>query len=59
MLFTHVVHLNPLGVLAAYGESGRGAARQIRTHIDTGRLMDLKAWLEIIVVSGGQARAAF
>ena len=54
LLFTHVVHLNPLGVLAAYGESGRGAARQIRTHIDTGRLMDLTTWLEIVVASGGQ-----
>jgi hypothetical protein len=48
---------NPLGVLAAYGESGRGAAWQIRTHIDTGRLMDLKTWLEIVVASGGQVAA--
>jgi hypothetical protein len=51
LLFTHVVHINPLGVLAAYGESGRGAARQIRTHIETGRLMDLTTWLGRIVGS--------
>ncbi len=58
LLFTHVVHLNPLGVLSAYGDSGRGAARQIRTHIETGRLMGLKTWLENIVASGGHARTA-
>lgn len=46
LLFSHVVHINPQGVLAAYGESGRGAARQIRDHIEKGRLMDLATWLE-------------
>ncbi|WP_295386504.1 hypothetical protein [uncultured Thiodictyon sp.] len=49
LLFTHVVHINPKGMLAAYGESGRGAAKQIRTHVETGRLMDLATWLEAVV----------
>jgi hypothetical protein len=49
--FTHVVHINPQGMLAAYGESGGGAAKQIRTHVETGRLMDLATWLEIIIGS--------
>ena len=41
----HVYHINPLGVLAAYGASGRGAAKELRLHIDSGRLMDLTTWL--------------
>ncbi len=49
LLFTHVVHINPQGVLAAYGESGRGAALQIRTLIENGRLMDLTTWLGIVI----------
>lgn len=49
LLFSHVVHINPQGVLAAYGESDRGAVRQIRDHIETGRLMDLATWLESLV----------
>ncbi|WP_295585706.1 hypothetical protein [uncultured Lamprocystis sp.] len=44
-----VVHINPQGVLAAYGESGRGAALQIRTLIENGRLMDLTTWLGIVI----------
>lgn len=49
LLFSHVVHINPQGVLAAYGESGRGAARQIRDHIESGRLMDLATWLRSLM----------
>ena len=49
LLFTHVVHINPEGVLAAYGETGRGAALQIRTLIENGRLMDLTTWLGIVI----------
>ncbi|WP_020505525.1 hypothetical protein [Lamprocystis purpurea] len=44
-----VVHINPQGVLAAYAESGRGAALQIRTLIENGRLMDLTTWLGIVI----------
>jgi hypothetical protein len=51
LLFSHVVHINPLAVLAAYGESGRGAAREIRTHVETGRLTDLATWLETVIKS--------
>lgn len=49
LLFTHVVHINPEGVLAAYGSSGRGAANDIRAHVQSGRLTDLTTWLGIVV----------
>ena len=49
LLFTHVVHINPQGMLAAYGESGRGAVREIRAHVESGRLMDLESWLRIVI----------
>lgn len=45
LLFTHVVHINPGAVLAAYGDSGRGAANEIVRHVESGRLMDLTTWL--------------
>jgi len=51
LLFTHVVHINPQGMLAAYGESGRGAAKQIRAHVESGRLMDLTTWLAMVIGS--------
>jgi len=51
LLFTHVVHINPQGMLAAYGDSGRGAAKQIRAHVESGRLMDLASWLDVLIHS--------
>jgi hypothetical protein len=45
-LFTHVVHINPDAVLAAYGDAGRGSAVAVRAHVESGRLMNLQAWLE-------------
>jgi hypothetical protein len=45
-LFTQVVHIAPKAVLAAYGTSGRGAATEIRSHIEGGRLLSLQSWLE-------------
>jgi hypothetical protein len=47
-LFTHVVHINPEGVLAAYGDANRGASNALRTHVESGRLMDLRSWLGIL-----------
>ncbi|CAN5879719.1 hypothetical protein BH23GEM7_BH23GEM7_07400 [soil metagenome] len=46
LLFTNVVHINPHGVLAAYGEVTRGSARAVRAHVESGRLMSLRGWLE-------------
>ena len=48
LLFTHVVHINPAGVLAAYRDADRGATAALRKYIDNGRLFDLKGWLEMI-----------
>ncbi|HLV80164.1 MAG TPA: hypothetical protein VKT32_07765 [Chthonomonadaceae bacterium] len=47
-LFTHVVHINPAGILAAYGSTGRGTAEVVRAHIESGRLIDLRAWMEML-----------
>ena len=47
-LFTHVVHINPAGVLAAYAETDRGSANLVRVHIENGRLMSLQSWLEVL-----------
>ncbi len=43
-LFTSVVHINPTGVLAAYGTSGRGAANDISRHVASGRLQSFSQW---------------
>lgn len=58
-LFTDVVHVQPEGVLVAYGKEaqtdgplprssalkGRRKARELRNHLDNGRLMPLSTWL--------------
>ena len=48
LLFTHVVHINPIAVLAAYGSSDRGSANVVRAHMESGRLMSLQTWLEFV-----------
>lgn len=57
-LFERVVHVNPVGVLVAYGSeanqasagSARGRkARQLRGHLETQRLMALESWLRALV----------
>lgn len=45
-LFTKVVHINPDAVLATYGNAKQGSLNEVRTHIDSGRLMSLQRWLE-------------
>jgi hypothetical protein len=47
-LFTHVVHINPEGVLAAYGDTTRGSANSVRAHVNSGRLMSMQTWLEAL-----------
>jgi hypothetical protein len=44
-LFTQVVHVQPQGVLAAYGDGGRGAARGLPALLTSGRLSSLEQWL--------------
>lgn len=52
LLFSHVVHVNHQGVLAAYAGSSRGAVSQIRAYVETGRLMDMATWLNSILDPG-------
>lgn len=47
-LFTNVVHINPTAVLAAYGNTDRGSANLVRSHIESGRLLSLQNWLELL-----------
>lgn len=47
-LFTHVVHINPAGVLAAYRDVSRGSANAVRAHVGSGRLLNLRTWLETL-----------
>lgn len=44
-LFSSVVHVNPAGPLAAYGEERRGSAEKLAAHVKSGRLMSLERWL--------------
>lgn len=44
-LFTHVVHINPNGVLAAYDQVARGAVADVRNHVGSGRLISVEQWL--------------
>lgn len=44
-LFSSVVHINPEGVLAAYGNANRGSVRDLRGHVADGRLISLEQWL--------------
>jgi hypothetical protein len=48
LLFTHVVHINPAAVLAAYGEIDRGSSSFVRAHVDSGRLMSFQSWLNLL-----------
>jgi hypothetical protein len=48
-LFSSVVHVNPDGVLAAYGAEGRGAASELPRLLDSGRLISIEAWLTTLL----------
>ena len=48
LLFTHVVHINPAGVLAAYGNGSRGASSEVREHVNNGRLISFGSWLDVL-----------
>ena len=47
-LFTNVVHINPAGVLAAYGSAKQGAVNEVRAYINSGRLLSLEQWLNVL-----------
>ncbi len=44
-LFTNVVHVNPNGVLAAYGYDPQRSAKVLAEHVSTRRLVSLSHWL--------------
>jgi hypothetical protein len=44
-LFKSVVHVNPQGILAAYGSELKHSAERLGEHIESGRLMSLDRWL--------------
>jgi hypothetical protein len=45
-LFSSIVHVEPRGVLAAYGPSPRLSAKRLAEHVESGRLVSLERWLE-------------
>jgi hypothetical protein len=45
-LFTHVVHIAPEAVLAAYGEVASRSANEVQSHLQAGRLLSLQKWVE-------------
>jgi hypothetical protein len=47
-LFTHVVHINPAAVEVVYRDGVAEGASAVRAHIETGRLMSFRAWLESV-----------
>jgi hypothetical protein len=47
-LFTHVAHINPAAVLAAYGNADRGSSNVVKSHVDSGRLLSLQSWLKFL-----------
>jgi hypothetical protein len=44
-IFASVVHVNPLGPLAAYGTELRHSAKRLGDHVESGRLTSLESWL--------------
>jgi hypothetical protein len=44
-IFASVVHVNPLGPLAAYGTELRRSAKRLGEHVESGRLTSLESWL--------------
>jgi hypothetical protein len=47
-LFTAVVHVNPLGAMAAYGQELRRSAARLPELVESGRLMSLEKWLSAL-----------
>jgi hypothetical protein len=49
-MFTSVVHLNTDALKATYGSAAEDSMKSVLGHIESGRLMSLKSWLEALVV---------
>jgi hypothetical protein len=47
-MFTHVVHINTDGLLAAYGAAPERSAASVVEHIERGRLISLSQWLALL-----------
>lgn len=47
-LFNHVVHINPDAVLATYGEAKQGSVNELRAHVNSGRLISLEHWFDLL-----------
>lgn len=52
-LFTAVVHMNPLGAMAAYGQDLRRSSARLAELVQSGRLMSLEKWLSALSESSG------
>lgn len=50
-LFRHVVHVNPEGLLAAYGENPERSAAKVVNFIKSNRLISLGSWLKLLASS--------
>lgn len=48
-MFTSVVHINTDALKATYGSAPEDSMKRVIGHIDSGRLMSLKTWLEALV----------
>jgi hypothetical protein len=49
--FTDVVHVNPLGVLAVYGNDLQRSAETVAEYVKSGRLISLSNWLDKITTA--------
>ena len=47
-LFTHVVHINPEAVLAAYVDTDSGSVVALRHHVEHERLLSFEKWLNLL-----------
>ena len=47
-MFTHVVHINTEGLMAAYGAAPERSAASVVEHIQSGRLISLSQWLAML-----------
>ena len=48
-IFASVVHVNPLGPLAAYGTELRRSAKRLGDYVESGRLTTLESWLRSLM----------
>lgn len=47
-MFSHVVHINTDALRATYGSAAEASMRKVLNHIDSGRLISLAAWLDLL-----------